>query len=169
VYTSIGEVVGQTTNYFNGTSFSAATEYFNIASGSTTWTYNPTITYTSGLKYLFRSYAVDKSSNVQSPLNAQLGVFFDNLKPTTTVTSPTQATFRSDLNTIAGNASDSTSGLDLLTNNGIELRVLEYGGNWFGGVTFNQADGSAAWTRANAGTPASWSYSDPDLTGALIT
>jgi XTP/dITP diphosphohydrolase len=120
VYTSIGEVVGQTTNYFNGTSFSAATEYFNIASGSTTWTYNPTITYTSGLKYLFRSYAVDKSSNVQSPLNAQLGVFFDNLKPTTTVTSPTQATFRSDLNTIAGNASDSTSGLDLLTNNGKE-------------------------------------------------
>jgi hypothetical protein len=168
VYASIGEVVGATTNYFNGTSFSAATEYFNIASGTTSWTYSPSITYTSGLKYLFRSYAVDKSSNVQSPLNAQLAVYFDNRIPTTTVTSVAQGTYRSELDSIAGSAYDATSGLDSLANDGVQVRVLEYGGSWFGGVTFNQPDGSAAWTRAG-GTPTSWTYVDTDLTTALVS
>jgi hypothetical protein len=80
VWVSIGEVSGPTTNYFVAGAFApGSTEYYNMATGTTTWTYAPTISYTSGSKYLFRSYAIDASNNTQSPLFTQVGVFFDNV------------------------------------------------------------------------------------------
>ena len=77
--TEIG-LSNQVTTYFDGGGFNATTEYFNLASwsGANPWTYNAVIPYASSLKYLFRSYAVDLSSNAETSLAPQISVFFDN-------------------------------------------------------------------------------------------
>ena len=170
VYVSVGQVLANgVTNYYNGAAFSATTEYFNLATwtGSNPWTYSNVLPYTSGLRYLFHSYAVDIASNTETSLAPVIAAYYDITKPTTSLTSPVQATYRSELNSIQGNAYDRTAGIAALASGGIQVRVLQVGGNYWGGTSFNQLDGNAAWINANAGTPTSWSYNDPTLSSAL--
>jgi hypothetical protein len=172
VYTSVGQVLSNgVTNYFNGAAFGAATEYFNLATwtGTNPWSYSATIPYTSGLRYLFHSYAVDVASNTETALAPVIVAYYDVTKPTTSLTSPLQGTYRSELNSITGNAYDKTAGIAALASGGVQVRVLQVGGSYWGGTSFNQTDGAAAWTNANAGTPSSWSYNDPTLTSMLVS
>ncbi len=167
VYASVGQISGATTNYFDGTGFTAATEYFNLATGTTSWSYNASIPYTSGLRYLFRSFAIDQSGNIETALVPQIAAWYDVTKPTTSLTSPLSSTYRSELDSIQGNAFDATAGLAALASNGVQVRILELGGNWWGGSSFNQPDPNAAWSNATGGTPTSWTYVNGSLTSAL--
>ncbi|MCB4757108.1 MAG: Ig-like domain-containing protein, partial [Elusimicrobia bacterium] len=174
VYASIGQIAGQTTSYFNGSGFDAATEYFNLATyelGASTWVYTPVIPYASGSRYLFRCFAIDKADNPETTLSAQIAAYYDVTKPTAAITTPAHMSYRSGMGSesdpIEGSAYDKTAGLDSFVNDGVQVRLYEYGGQWWGGTTFNQADGNLAWRKGNAGTPAAWQYSDVNLTGQL--
>ncbi|OVE77522.1 hypothetical protein BVX98_02455, partial [bacterium F11] len=116
VYVSVGQLVGLTTSYFNGAGFNAATEYFNLTnwSGSDPWTYNTAIPYASGLKYMLRSYAVDEAGNVETALPAQIEVYYDVTKPTTTIYEPGQASFISAMSQVKGTAYDKTAEVESL-------------------------------------------------------
>ncbi len=172
VYVSVGQVLSNgVTNYYNGAAFTAATEYFNLATwnGTSPWTYSASIPYTSGLRYLFHSYAIDVASNTETSLAPVIAAYYDVTKPTASLTSPVQATYRSELNSIQGNAYDRTAGLAALGSGGVQVRIQQVGGNYWGGTSFNQTDGNAAWTNANAGTPSNWSYNDGTLSSLLVS
>ncbi|OVE76474.1 hypothetical protein BVX98_05985, partial [bacterium F11] len=116
VFVSVGQLVGLTTSYFDGAGFNAATEYFNLTnwSGSDPWTYNTAIPYASGLKYMLRSYAVDEAGNVETALPAQIEVYYDVTKPTTTIYEPGQASFISAMSQVKGTAYDKTAEVESL-------------------------------------------------------
>ena len=171
VYVSIGQLLGLTTSYFDGAGFNAATEYFNLTnwSGSNPWTYNTAVPYISGLKYMFRSYAVDQSGNIESALPAQIEVYYDVTKPTTSISSPIHASYRSAVPQIIGNAYDQTAEVEDLVSSGVQVRVLEVGGQWWGGATFNQSNPNSAWRNALVGSTTNWTYDDVLISNQLVS
>jgi hypothetical protein len=60
-------------SYWNGTSFSSASEVFLTATGTTAWTFAfPASNFTASAKYTIRVRATDKVGNVESPSSRQI-------------------------------------------------------------------------------------------------
>ncbi|OVE75659.1 hypothetical protein BVX98_07190, partial [bacterium F11] len=95
--------------------------------------------------------------------------YYDVTKPTTTIYEPGQASFISAMSQVKGTAYDKTAEVESLLASGVQVRVLEEGGDWWGGVTFNQPDGNSAWRDAVVGSTTSWVFDDSFITAQLIS
>ncbi len=94
-----------TSNYWDGTGWTSGVSWLN-ATGNTSWSYNSgSVTWSSNSKYHIRSRATDDKSSVETPSFGNIFTF-DDIKPSSSITSPANNSVLSTIDKITGIASD---------------------------------------------------------------
>jgi hypothetical protein len=153
--------------YWNGSSYGSATEVFNSATGTSSWSYGfPASNLASGVSYIVRSRASDNAGNAQvTP--AAAGFLYDTAAPTAVITFP--------VNNAVYNSSTWTAGIPIkgttsdvggsgVASDQVSIRNNSTGLYWNGSSFTNASE-----TWLNAPGTASWSYSGTPQAGALTS
>ena len=148
----------------------SATEYFNPAVLPSPWTYaHASLVYTTGKRYILRSYAVDSANNAEDfTVIVASSFLYDASTPQISgISSLTNQGYFRRIEPILGAAFDmpasSAAGLAPFIDDGVQIRIQDkQTTQWWSQASnlFNEGDSSNAWFRASAGTPGSWQYSE---------
>ncbi|WP_455392648.1 hypothetical protein [[Eubacterium] cellulosolvens] len=142
------------TSYWSGSGWTG-TETWLTATGTVSWSYNSaSVIWVSNTKYLIRSKATDNKSNTESPSYGN-EFRFDNIKPTSTITSPTNNSALDSLTTITGTASD-TGGAGVYY---VQICLIRNkdgyywnGWYWTNNETWLTVSGTTSWTYTHGNT-----------------
>lgn len=134
-------------NYWNGTAWNNSQKWL-LAWGNLTWNYNTnSVTWTSGLQYLVQSRATDNLSNVENPSFGNV-FWIDQIKPSSTITTPVNNSNLVSLPAIFGTSVDSGGvGVDFVDICIKRLSDNYYwrGSNWTASLTWLRVSGTSNW------------------------
>ncbi|MFH1380103.1 MAG: FG-GAP-like repeat-containing protein, partial [bacterium] len=132
VYVSI-ESPALSGSYWNGSTFTAPTQYFNLCTSTDIWTYSGFNSWTNNVTYRIAVKAVDFAGNV-SVIGSTRTFTYVNDKPESAVTLPVHGSYyTSSITTISGTAESSIAEVD-----SVKVAVLNQTSSmWYGGTDFN--------------------------------
>jgi len=146
-----------TTRWYNGSSFSATSERWLTATGTTSWSY-ALANLSSSATYTVKVRARDAAGNLSAPTSTTF--IFDTATPTFTVSFPAGS---GSYNTASWNAGCALSGMcgtasdPLAGVNKVEISIRRGSGNYWNGTSF----ASASEVFFSAAGTTSWSYGFP--------
>jgi len=152
-----------TERYWTGASFVLSNEQWFTASGTTTWSLEPGISWTNGAAYRVVARSSDTLGNYSLSYSTADFVF-DASTPSAAVTLPADGAVMTTLETLSGTATDpapTDSGINI-----VQLRVRRNSdGKWWDFVAQDWADVAVSTTVSGAGI---WSYAVPETLRANL-
>ncbi len=148
-------------HYWTGSAFSATSQTFVTATGTTSWSYAlPGSDLTNGVTYTIQSKAIDQAGNVQAPLTTSTFIY-DTAKPTSTISTSgdyNAARWSAAGSAIKGTATDNGGGAAITS---VQISIFNGSHYWTG-----KAFSATAQTFVTATGTATWSYS---LSSSVLT